>query len=99
MPLGSGLSAEEQVQGKAEYGGLQIEVFPLKKKSFESKNRRVYLGSRDMAVEGTYARASIPDQALGPGGRIREEIYKDRFRLEEGTSSIQNAAGCTCVIR
>jgi hypothetical protein len=83
MPLGSGHSAEEQVLGKAEYGGLQIEVFPIKKESFESANRRIDLGSRDTALEGTYARAPIPDQGLGPGGWIREEIYKDRFRLEE----------------
>ncbi len=30
-PLGQGQSVEEQLSGKAEFGGLQIEVFPMKK--------------------------------------------------------------------
>jgi len=29
-PLGSGYTAEEQITGKAEFGGIQIEVFPMK---------------------------------------------------------------------
>ncbi len=30
MPLGSGYSVEEQLTGKAEFGGLQIQVYPMK---------------------------------------------------------------------
>lgn len=30
MPLGAGYSVEEQLTGEAEYGGLQLQVFPLK---------------------------------------------------------------------
>src|SRR5262249_36109652 len=30
MPLGSGYSVEEQVTGKADVGGLQLQVFPMK---------------------------------------------------------------------
>src|SRR5438067_7512617 len=30
MPLGAGYSAEEQLTGKAEHGGLQIVVYPMK---------------------------------------------------------------------
>jgi hypothetical protein len=29
-PLGSGYTAEEQITGKAEFGGIQLEVFPMK---------------------------------------------------------------------
>ncbi|KKL27441.1 hypothetical protein LCGC14_2385130, partial [marine sediment metagenome] len=36
-PLGSGASAEEQITGKAEFGGLQIEVFPMKLEAFERR--------------------------------------------------------------
>jgi hypothetical protein len=35
MPLGSGYTAEEQVTGKAEHGGLQIIAFPLRAELWE----------------------------------------------------------------
>ena len=40
MPLGMDLTAEEQVTGKGIYGGLQIQVFPMKK---EVRSGRVCL--------------------------------------------------------
>lgn len=36
-PLGQGFTAEEQITGKAEFGGLQIEVMPMKRDYFESR--------------------------------------------------------------
>jgi hypothetical protein len=30
MPLGQGFSIEEQLTGEAEFGGLQLEVFPIR---------------------------------------------------------------------
>jgi hypothetical protein len=46
MPLGEGYSAEEQINRTAETGGLQIEVYPMKKSAFEkrfaSKFREIY---------------------------------------------------------
>jgi hypothetical protein len=35
MPLGAGYSVEEQLTGKAEHGGLQIIVYPMKKECYE----------------------------------------------------------------
>jgi len=35
MPLGQGFSAEEQITGKAEFGGIQIIVYPMKARNFE----------------------------------------------------------------
>ena len=37
MPLGSGYSAEEQITGAAEHGGLQISVHPMKREVFERR--------------------------------------------------------------
>ncbi|MEI8032253.1 MAG: vWA domain-containing protein [Chlorobiaceae bacterium] len=37
MPLGQGYSAEEQVTGKGEFGGLQILVYPMKRAAFERR--------------------------------------------------------------
>lgn len=36
MPLGQGYTAEEQITGQAEHGGIQIIVYPLKKEAFEA---------------------------------------------------------------
>lgn len=35
MPLGEGYTAEEQLTGKAEFGGLQIIVYPMKREVYE----------------------------------------------------------------
>jgi len=37
MPLGWGLSVEQQVTGKEEHGGLQIEVYPMRGDEFEKR--------------------------------------------------------------
>ena len=37
MPLGQGYTAEEQITGKAEHGGLQIIVYPMKREVFERR--------------------------------------------------------------
>jgi hypothetical protein len=34
MPLGDGYSAEEQITGAAEHGGVQIAVYPMKKERY-----------------------------------------------------------------
>ena len=40
MPLGEGYTAEEQLTGKAEHGGLQIVVYPMKASLYEPPMRR-----------------------------------------------------------
>ena len=37
MPLGGGFSVEEQVTGKAEFGGLQVEVIPMRCAEYERR--------------------------------------------------------------
>lgn len=39
MPLGEGYTAEEQLTGAAEHGGLQIIVYPMKRERYEAKLR------------------------------------------------------------
>ena len=84
MPLGAGYSAEEQLTGRAEHGGLQILVCPMKaaayRKRFESaKGRRGRL-EVDSAICCAYAE---PDMGLAPGGRMRQEIFTDPFDFDE----------------
>jgi hypothetical protein len=86
MPLGQGYSVEEQVTGEAEFGGIQLEVFPVKKAVFEKRfpikkipplqDRRLFM-ARACACE-------IPEEmGLAPGGRMRQHIYRDRYPIDD----------------
>lgn len=84
MPLGQGYSVEEQVTGRAEHGGLQIQVYPMKRAVFERRfpirhARRVL--SRQLEQTGMFVGAAMCDVAMGfaPGGRMRQEIYEDPY--------------------
>lgn len=93
MPLGAGYSAEEQITGDAEHGGLQIAVFPMKPEVFErrfpkTERREMALG----ADEGIAATEAAMDMGLAPGGRMRQEIYDDPFDFEDW--DLENSSRC-----
>lgn len=85
MPLGAGYSAEEQIHGTAEHGGLQVQVFPMKREAFEERWPEEPWGACNFA----YASMSAPDacasadMGLAPGGRMKQEIYEDPYRFDE----------------
>jgi hypothetical protein len=87
MPLGAGYSAEEQVTGKAQHGGLQLAVVPLKAAEWE---RMLAARSRFQEAAVVYA-ASMPapccapasmDMGLAPGGRMHQSIYEDEHPFD-----------------
>lgn len=80
-PLGMGATAEEQLTGEAEHGGLQILVHPLKAKVWEKEQRAEGARYED-ALPIQYCRAA-PDMGLAPGGRMRQAIYRDRRDLAD----------------
>jgi len=88
MPLGSGYSAEEQISGEAEHGGIQIVVYPMKREVFEKRfpkreiKERRYLAKFKSDVCFSLAEPCA-DMGLAPGGRMRQEIYKDPFKLSD----------------
>ena len=62
-PLGSGASAEEQITGKAEFGGIQIEVYPMKLKAFKER-----FPERPDPVGGGFLRShGFPGSSTVPG--------------------------------
>jgi len=85
MPLGAGYTAEEQLTGEAEHGGLQIMVFPMKREVFDERfPKREHVAA--YASEGAHAcLASVDDMDMGlaPGGRMRQEIYDDPYDLSD----------------
>jgi hypothetical protein len=84
MPLGTGYTTEEQLTGAAGYGGIQIIVYPMKRKVFERlfpprKREELVYHSQCLMAEAAVAGA---DMGLAPGGRMRQEIYDDEFGIE-----------------
>ena len=82
MPLGSGYSAEEQITGEAEHGGLQIIVYPLKPELFRPVRHMMRALSFEPQLACTMAGAAL-DMGLAPGGRMRQEIYDDTYELKD----------------
>ena len=80
MPLGSGYSAEEQITGKGDWGGLQIIVYPMKRKVFEN---RFPIVSEVPEIKASLRSSRIAEPQMGyaPGGRMRQKILKDPFDL------------------
>jgi hypothetical protein len=85
MPLGAGYTAEEQITGRAEHGGLQIMAFPMKREAFERrfpKRPRVRY-ARGMANMVCECAPCMPDMGLAPGGRMKQEIHHDKYALSD----------------
>jgi len=87
MPLGEGYSVEEQVTGAAEFGGMQIEVFPLRREVFERRFpirvRRFQFTPAQLHEMRARGHPAPPSLGLAPGGRMRQEIYEDPFSIHD----------------
>ncbi len=90
MPLGAGYTAEEQVTGEAEFGGVQIQAFPMKRdvyeRRFPKQDRRD--DYRLMVCDMCVAESAAPDMGLAPGGRMEQEIYDDPYEMSDWDTTI-----------
>jgi len=93
MPLGQGYTAEEQITGAADWGGLQVSVTPLKPELWAREEKAWQdrpafghgRGRSDAAV--MMSCAAPPMMGLAPGGRMRQTIAPDRFAPEDWDTS------------
>jgi hypothetical protein len=82
MPLGAGYTAEEQITGSAEHGGLQLIVYPMKAEAYQRTRvrlRRAPILSRVLLSPA----GAAPAMGLAPGGRMRQEIFDDPYALAD----------------
>ena len=80
MPLGQGYTAEGQLTGKEDVGGLQICVFEPKPGRFPDEPPRV---DEPIPAMACLTCDSAPvEMGLAAGGRMRQEIYPDRYGIE-----------------
>jgi len=100
MPLGAGYSAEEQITGEAEHGGIQVIAYPMRRDAYERRRKEWEASPRSMwASDVEYCapaflsvREDAYDMGLAPGGRMRQEIYDDPYELDEWDTG--NASRC-----
>ena len=84
MPLGAGYTAEEQLTGAAEHGGLQVIAYPMKAERYEA----MLAEARREEAMADYGPQQAPpgvvysSMGLAPGGRMRQEIYEDEYGLD-----------------
>jgi hypothetical protein len=85
MPLGAGYTAEEQITGAADHGGLQLVVYPMKAEVWERVRPRHerLTGSGVVFAKAMTASAVVAEMGLAPGGRMKQEIYTDRYNLDD----------------
>ena len=87
MPLGEGYSAEEQITGNAEFGGMQIEIFPMRSEVFDRLFpviKRRHARSLSLAEDSICCCSeSSAGMGLAPGGRMRQEVYADPFSIHD----------------
>jgi hypothetical protein len=87
MPLGRGYTVEEQITGRAEHGGLQIVVHPMKGDIYETykelRRREPTVCPALQAEEPALRYDQSTEMGLAPGGRMKQAIYDDPYNFED----------------
>lgn len=98
MPLGAGYSVEEQLSGKAEFGGIQLQVYPMKAQVYFQNEVLPGLPktladilnilipkrvSNSLHRETPFCAMEVAGMGLGAGGRMKQEIYEDPNNLSD----------------
>lgn len=90
MPLGEGYTAEEQISGEAQHGGIQFMAFPMRKTHYEELLRRWRREREDVLLHEEALATPAPDMGLAPGGLMRQEIYEDPYGIEVWDTGVRS---------
>jgi hypothetical protein len=83
MPLGDGYTAEEQLTGKGDIGGLQLRVYPMKREVYLRRFGTRRRALRQQRPDAIVAGGSMSAMGLAPGGRMRQAITDDPYGLAD----------------
>lgn len=94
VPLESGYTVEEQVTGKAEHGGIQVMVYPMKEElwtKMQEEQKRQYeqlegvffcASAAPMGGMATRSVKKAKSMGMGAGGMMTQEIYEDPYGID-----------------
>lgn len=85
MPLGGGHTAEEQITGRADVGGLQLLAYPMKAERYAALMRlSEHRVVADVLMDASFAPAGPPppELGLGLGGLMRQDIEADPYGVD-----------------
>lgn len=90
MPLGDGFTAEEQITGKAETGGLQICAYPMKKDYYDQWQAE--LNKREDEITFMRSASMVTEDSMGfaPGGLMRQKIYTDPHGIDAWDTTVMS---------
>jgi len=92
MPLGEGFTAEEQLTGQAEHGGLQIIAYPMKAAVYEAlQSARASYMDMDICFSNR-RNPQVMEMGLAPGGLMRQSIYDDPHGID--VWDLENSSRC-----
>lgn len=91
MPLGAGYTAEEQITGEAEHGGIQILARPMRRDVWWDRLRAAQVREREDLL--ARHRAEIEDlDRLHAAGRLRHHRYSGLIDMDEALGAEPFAA-------
>lgn len=84
MPLGGGCTVEEQITGKAEFGGMQIMVYAPKEGEFQEPTYDLIPAKMSLCAPICYSPQSDygMEMGLGAGGKMEQKIYPDEYGVD-----------------
>lgn len=91
-PLGLGFTAEEQITGKAEFGGIQLAAFPMKRSAYERYFPPEPPDMPRFSLRDEPRFKACLSMGLAPGGRMRQEIMEDDYQLDDWDT--ENTSRC-----
>ena len=96
MPLGSGITVEEQLTDAGDVGGIQVIAYPMTVKAYQKvKETREEQADHDIRFSFSPSRVMQNDEmGLAAGAKIHQQIYKDPY----GISSWQRNGAVRCFV-
>jgi hypothetical protein len=98
MPLGEGYTAEEQLTGAAQHGGLQIAVCPMTREHYERIKPQRVDDEFDLSCSIVAYQLAPAEMGLAPGGLMRQEIYEDTQGLMYGMGVWNTSVHARCFV-
>jgi hypothetical protein len=90
MPLGQGYTAEEQVTGNTEHGGMQLLARPLRGELWERRKAQRGAFKVACAMQCEAPPPSAGGMGLAPGGSIRQQINKAQELTEDWEPAVRS---------